>query len=78
MGHLKIAPNGGLQGLAMQDLSVRTRVIAIQRTDDDSPLEHPPRRGTRFQGGDEVYLLGPYAELLQILRRDQLADSEKR
>jgi Trk K+ transport system NAD-binding subunit len=75
VGRLSIAPNGGLQGLAMQDLSARTRVIAIQRAHEGVPLEHPPRRGTLFQGGDEVYLLGPYEELLQVLRRDQLTEA---
>jgi Trk K+ transport system NAD-binding subunit len=71
VGRLWIAPGGGLQGLAMQDLSARTRVVALRRA-SSGLLEHPPRRGTRFEGGDEVYLLGPYEELLQVLRRDQL------
>ncbi len=31
-----------------------------------------PRRGTRFAGGDEAYLLGPYEELLRVLQRDQV------
>jgi hypothetical protein len=34
-------------------------------------LEHPPRRGTRFAGGDQAYVLGPYEELLSVLQRDQ-------
>jgi Trk K+ transport system NAD-binding subunit len=76
VGRLSISRNGGLQGLAMQDLSARTRVIAIQRADSPDVLEHPPRRGTRFQEGDEVYLLGPYEELLRVLRRDQLTTVE--
>jgi len=71
VGRLTIASGGGLQGLAMQDLSARTRVVAIRRSDSGGVLEHPPRRGTRFQGGDEAYLLGPYDELLDVLRRDQ-------
>jgi Trk K+ transport system NAD-binding subunit len=71
VGRLTIAPQGGLQGLAMADLSARTRVIALSRAADGGQLEHPPRRGTRFAGGDEAYLLGPYEELLQVLRRDQ-------
>jgi Trk K+ transport system NAD-binding subunit len=73
VGRLSIRPGGGLVGLAMQDLSARTRVIAIQRADSGGVLEHPPRRGTRFQEGDAVYLLGPYGELLLVLRRDQLS-----
>jgi Trk K+ transport system NAD-binding subunit len=75
VGRLSIAPGGGLQGLAMQDLSARTRVIALRRADAGGVLEHPPRRGTRFQGGDEAYLLGPYEELLEVLRRDQMVES---
>ena len=75
VGHLSIAPGGGLQGLAMQDLSARTRVIALRHAGAESVLEHPPRRGTRFEGGDEAYLLGPYEELLQVLRRDQSTGS---
>jgi voltage-gated potassium channel Kch len=72
VGRLSIAPGGGLQGLAMQDLSARTRVIALRRASAPDVLEHPPRRGTRFEGGDEVFLLGPYEELLRVLRRDQM------
>jgi Trk K+ transport system NAD-binding subunit len=67
---LSVAPNGGLQGLAMQDLSARTRVIALSRA-ADGVLEHPPRRGTVFAGGDTAFLLGPYEELLRVLQRDQ-------
>jgi Trk K+ transport system NAD-binding subunit len=68
VGKLSVSAGGGLQGLAMQDLSTRTRVIALRRGGE---LEHPPRRGTRFQGGDEAFLLGPYDELVGVLRRDQ-------
>jgi Trk K+ transport system NAD-binding subunit len=75
VGQLRIAPGGGLRGLAMQDLSARTRVIALKRLSDPEVLEHPPRRGTRFEDGDEAFLLGPYEELLQILRRDQTTTS---
>jgi Trk K+ transport system NAD-binding subunit len=71
VGRLTIAPGGGLQGLAMQDLSNRTRVVALARASSDKALEHPPRRGTRFQGGDLAYVVGPYDELLDVLRRDQ-------
>ena len=71
VGRVTVAPQGGLQGLAMADLSARTRVIALSRAAEGGQLEHPPRRGTRFAGGDEAYLLGPYEELLGVLRRDQ-------
>ena len=71
VGRVNVAPQGGLQGLAMVDLGARTRVIALLRAAAGGVLEHPPRRGTRFAAGDEAYLLGPYEELLQVLRRDQ-------
>jgi Trk K+ transport system NAD-binding subunit len=71
VGRVSVASGGGLEGLAMQDLSARTRVIALSRAADDGKLEHPPRRGTRFAAGDQAYLLGPYEELLRVLRRDQ-------
>ena len=70
VGALTVAPDGGLQGLAMQDLSAQTRVIALSRASDGA-LEHPPRRGTVFAAGDRAFLLGPYEELLRVLQRDQ-------
>jgi Trk K+ transport system NAD-binding subunit len=73
VGRLTVAPGGGLDGLAMQDLSARTRVVAISRAAADGTLEHPPRRDTRFAAGDRAYLIGPYEELLQVLRRDTLS-----
>jgi len=73
VGHLRVAPGGGLDGLARQDLSARTRVIAIHRANSpEGVLEHPPRPQTRFVAGDEIYLVGPYEELLSVLRRDTL------
>jgi len=70
VGQISVAPGGGLQGVAMQDLSARTRVIALRRAKAPDVLEHPPRRGTRFEARDEVFLLGPYEELLRVLLRD--------
>ncbi len=66
---LTVAPEGGLTGLAMQDLSARIRVIAIRRS-GDADLEHPPRRATRFAPGDRAFLIGPYDELVALLERD--------
>lgn len=71
VGRLTVAAAGGLQGRTMQDLSARIRVIAISRARENGRLEHPPRRDTRFGGGDQAYLIGPYEELLGVLRRDQ-------
>jgi len=74
VGKVTVEPDGGLQGLAMEELSARTRVIALSRAAHAGQLEHPPRRGTRFAPGDEAYLLGPYEELLSVLRRNHARD----
>src|ERR1035441_4493226 len=71
VARLTVTPGGGLNGLAMGDLAARTRVLAISRAADEGYLEHPPRRGTRFRAGDQAYLIGPYEELLAVLRRDR-------
>lgn len=73
VGRLTIAASGGLRGATMLDLSARMRVIAISRARENGRLEYPPRRDTRFEGGDQAYLIGPYEELLLVLRRDQHA-----
>jgi Trk K+ transport system NAD-binding subunit len=76
VARLTVAPGGGLDDLAMGDLSARTRVVAISRASLGGRLEHPPRRGTRFRAGDRAYLVGPYEELLQVLRRDALSPAQ--
>ncbi|HEY0716024.1 MAG TPA: NAD-binding protein, partial [Streptosporangiaceae bacterium] len=73
VARLTVSPGGGLSGLAMSGLSARTRVLAIRRATDEQLLEHPPRRGTRFRAGDQAYLIGPYEELLAVLRQDRPA-----
>jgi Trk K+ transport system NAD-binding subunit len=68
IGRLTIAADGSLAGMAMQGLSENTRVIALQRH-STGVLEHPPRRGTRFEAGDLAYIVGPNDELIGVLRR---------
>jgi Trk K+ transport system NAD-binding subunit len=70
VGRMSVAAGGGLDGLAMGELSERTRVVAIHRAGTpDGELEYPPRRGTRFAAADQAYLVGPYEELIDVLRR---------
>ncbi|MDQ2708557.1 MAG: ion channel [Actinomycetota bacterium] len=80
VGRLTVPTGGGLDGLAMGELSARTRVVAIHRAgqdDSERRLEYPPRN-TRFGAGDDAYLFGPYEELLAVLRRDVLAPGSVR
>ncbi len=71
VGRLTVAQSGGLAGQTMLGLSARIRVIAIRRT-GGAVLEYPPRRDTRFDAGDQAYLVGPYEELLAVLKRDHV------
>jgi Trk K+ transport system NAD-binding subunit len=75
VARLTVTPGGGLEGLQMHELAARTRVLALRRAADRSVLEHPPRRATRFGRADEAYLIGPYDELLTVLRRDRPSPS---
>jgi Trk K+ transport system NAD-binding subunit len=69
VGRLAVTAGGGLDGLAMRQLSARARVVALHRA-DGGELEHPPRRDTTFAAGDEAYLVGLPDEVMQVLRRD--------
>lgn len=69
VGGMHVAPGSELDGLKMFELSTHTRVIAITR--QDAPAELHPRRDAWLRGGDTVYLVGPYRELLATLRKGQ-------
>lgn len=71
LGRLRVEAHSDLDGLAMRDLSARTRVVGLRRATDDAVLEHPPRRDTRFAAGDEAFLVGPDEELLEVLARSR-------
>jgi Trk K+ transport system NAD-binding subunit len=67
VGGMRVAPGSELDGLRMFEVSTQTRVIAITR--QDAPFHLHPRRDARLRAGDTVYLVGPYRELLQTLRK---------
>jgi Trk K+ transport system NAD-binding subunit len=69
VGGMHVATGSELDGLQMFELSTQTRVIAITRR--DAPVELHPRRDAWLRGGDTVYLVGPYRELLATLRKGQ-------
>lgn len=73
LARLRVSRNGGLDGLAMRELPATVRVVAIRRAASSGALEHPPRRDTRLAPDDDAYLVGPYAELLEVLRHDREA-----
>jgi Trk K+ transport system NAD-binding subunit len=69
VGGVVIRPGSELDGTTIAELSTQTRVIAVER--DGGTAELHPRRSTRFRAGDTAYLVGPYHELLDTLRRGQ-------
>jgi Trk K+ transport system NAD-binding subunit len=69
VGGMYVAPGSELDGMRMFDMSTQTRVIAITRADE--PVQLHPRRDTRLRAGDTAYLVGPYRELLDTLRKGQ-------
>jgi len=68
VGRLRVAAGGGLAGLRMDQLAAPIRVVALCRA--GGRLEHPVSRDARFAADDTAYLVGPYEELLAVLRRD--------
>ncbi len=71
LARLRVSAGGGLENLSMLELPGQIRVVAIRRAQSSTALEHPPRRDTRLARGDDAYLVGPYAELLEVLRHDR-------
>lgn len=69
VGGVDVQLGSDLDGMPMVDLSTQTRVIAIARP--GTPVRLHPRRDTKLSAGDTAYLVGPYRELLDTLRKGQ-------
>ena len=67
VGGMQVAAGSELDGLQMGKLSSRTRVIAICR--EDAPIDLRPHHEAQLRGGDTVYLVGPYRDLVATLRK---------
>jgi Trk K+ transport system NAD-binding subunit len=67
VGGMQVAAGSELEGLRMYELSTHTRVIAI--TTSNGLVKLHPRRDARLHADDTVYLVGPYRDLIETLRR---------
>jgi Trk K+ transport system NAD-binding subunit len=67
VGGMQVAAGSELDGLRMYELSTHTRVIAI--TTSNGLVKLHPRRDARLHADDTVYLVGPYRDLIDTLRR---------
>jgi Trk K+ transport system NAD-binding subunit len=65
---LPVPAGSGLDGLRVADLPFGGRVAALARAGDGP--DHPPRGADRLAAGDVAYLVGPYEELLHLIRGD--------
>ena len=70
-GGVRVRRNSELDGIRVCELSTRALVIAIDR--DGGPAETAPGPDTRLAAGDLAYLVGPYNELLETLRKGSAA-----
>ncbi|MEX1176187.1 MAG: NAD-binding protein [Mycobacterium sp.] len=69
LGGVRVQASSEMDGIAMIGLSTQTRIIAVARR--GGPVELHPHRDSHLQAGDTAYLVGPYRELLETLRRGQ-------
>src|SRR5262245_3120078 len=76
VGGMYVKLGSELDGMRMFDLSTQTRVIAITRP--GAAVRLHPRRDATLSAGDTAYLVGPYRELLDNLRKGQGAQRPDR
>lgn len=69
LGGVRVQASSEMDGIALTGLSTQTRIIAVERR--GGPVELHPHRDSHLQAGDIAYLVGPYRELLETLRRGQ-------
>ena len=69
VGGVRVQLDSQLDGIALFEFPTQTRVIAIER--DGAPVKLQPHPTTRLRAGETAYLVGPYHELLETLRKGQ-------
>jgi Trk K+ transport system NAD-binding subunit len=67
IGGVQVQQGSEMDGMPMLGVSTQTRIIAVERR--DGQVEFHPHRDARLSAGDTAYLVGPYRELLETLRR---------
>jgi hypothetical protein len=77
LGRLTVSEAGGLVGRTVRDLSARIRLVAITRMGSSVDLEYPAHVDDSFGAGDQAYLIGPYEDLLIVLRRNRARDTSR-
>lgn len=79
VARMRVAAGGGLDGPTLQELSTGTRMLAVATgTTGQRSANYRPTRHTRLRPGDEVLLVGPYAQIIATFRRNQQAPADRR
>ncbi len=68
VARLRVEAGDALDGVAMRHLGARLRVVSIASADGE--VLASPRRDTSFAAGDTAVVIGPYEEILSLLRRE--------
>ncbi|WP_445548421.1 MULTISPECIES: potassium channel family protein [unclassified Frankia] len=77
VARITVAAGGGLDGPTLRELSTGTRTLAVATsserdgTADRSP-NYRPTRHTRLRPGDEVLVVGPTAQIIDTVSRNQV------
>ncbi len=69
VGAVRVEPDSELDGMRIFEMPTQARVFVI--TGDDAPVKLHPNHDVRLAAGDTAYLVGPYRELLDTLRKGQ-------
>jgi voltage-gated potassium channel Kch len=69
VGAVRVEPDSELDGIRIFEMPTQARVFVI--TGDGAPVKLHPHNDVRLAAGDTAYLVGPYRELLDTLRKGQ-------
>ncbi|WP_322762677.1 NAD-binding protein [Frankia sp. Cr2] len=76
VARITVVAGGGLDGPTLQELSTGTRMLAVATSSehDGTPDRTPnyrPTRHTRLRPGDEILVVGPTAQIIDTVSRNQ-------
>jgi Trk K+ transport system NAD-binding subunit len=77
VARITVAAGGGLDGPTLQELSTGTRMLAIATSSEhdgtrDRAPNYRPTRHTRLRPGDDVLVVGPTAQIIDTVSRNQV------
>jgi Trk K+ transport system NAD-binding subunit len=79
VARMQVTTNGGLDGPTLQELSTGTRVLTVTSSGRGraGQQDYRPTRYTRLSAGDELLVVGPYAQIIDMVRRNRRVDVDR-